>query len=222
MITTYSHKNGRLEVVANHLLLVEGRDEVNLFEGLIRHCFTDFDREVQVQIEEVGKESFKGRFGALTKAARKTAPIQAIGIVRDADEDASGAFASVCSAVSGFDYVPPCSHGNYSASRPSIGVFITPDGTKRGAIESICRQSLEGSPASQCAEDYLDCLKAHGALLSANHDKSFAHAYLASTRDPVARVGEGGLQGVWNFSSPAFAELYQFIVDLVSQGHPRS
>ncbi|MDE0391473.1 MAG: hypothetical protein OXI57_05315 [Rhodospirillales bacterium] len=107
MITTYSHKNGRLEVVENHLLLVEGRDETNLLTGLIRHCFADFEREVKVQIEEVGKESFRGRFGALTRAARKTAAIQAIGIVRDADEDASGAFASVCSAVSSFDYVPP-------------------------------------------------------------------------------------------------------------------
>lgn len=41
-----------------------------------------------------------------------------------------------------------------------------------------------------------------------------AHAYLASRRDPVARVGEAARQGVWNFDHPAFADLDKFLLRL--------
>ena len=67
----------------------------------------------------------------------------------------------------------------------------------------------------------MDCLEEHDALKSNNPDKTFTHAYLAATSDPVARVGEGALQGVWNFQSPAFANLRNFIQDLASRGHQR-
>ena len=221
MIRPYSHTKGRLEIVSNYLLLVEGKDEVNLFTSLIQSRFADIDCETKVQIEEVGKETFRKRFGAIVKAARKTASLKAIGIVRDADENAAGALASVCDSVSSFDCRPPDSHGTFSASSPAIGVFITPDGMDEGAIESICRRSVGGNTAGQCAEEYLECLRERNALLSTNHDKSFAHAYLAGMRDPVARVGEGALQGVWNFESPAFRELCQFVLDLVLQGDPQ-
>ena len=49
---------------------------------------------------------------------------------------------------------------------------------------------------------------------STNRDKSFAHAYLAAMRNPVARVGEGAHGGVWNFDSPAFREILCFIRNL--------
>ena len=47
-------------------------------------------------------------------------------------------------------------------------------------------------------------------------DKTFAHAYLAATDDPVARVGEGALQGAWDFDSDAFADLSAFLRELLS------
>ena len=49
-------------------------------------------------------------------------------------------------------------------------------------------------------------------------DETFAHAWLAATRNPVARAGEGALNGVWNFGSSAFAPLSRFLRDLASQG----
>ena len=101
---------------------------------------------------------------------------------------------------------------------PSIGVFIVPDGSEPGAIESLCRRSVEGTDAAQCVDEYMECLRHHGAMYSRNADKSFAHAYLAAMRDPLARVGKGAQSGVWNFESPAFAALTQFLRDLAAQG----
>ena len=216
MIRPYTHKEGRLRIVCEHLLLVEGKDELNLFGKLIEGCFTEGEEEIVVQIEEVGKEQFRQRFHAIIKAARVNVSLQAIGIVRDADDSAKGAFDSVCDSVHSFGFVPPTLHGNFSKVDPSIGVFIVPDGTRGGAIEAICREAVQGDAVGGCVEEYLRCLGERDALLSRNQDKSFTHAYLAAMRDPVARVGEGAIQGVWNFESPAFVNLRQFIKELVS------
>ena len=48
-------------------------------------------------------------------------------------------------------------------------------------------------------------------MRSPNEDKTFAHAWLAARKDPVARVGEGARQGVWDFGSVAFASLSSFL-----------
>lgn len=100
----------------------------------------------------------------------------------------------------------------------SIGVFIVPDGNEPGAIETLCRRSKEGDEVAICVEEYLSCLDEHEAMKSTNVDKSFAHAYLAAMEDPVVRVGEGAKQGAWNFGSPAFAELSEFLRELASRG----
>lgn len=77
-------------------------------------------------------------------------------------------------------------------------------------------QSIEDTEVSKCIEEYLKCMEMKGALLSKNRDKSFTHAYLASTEDPVARVGEGAKQKAWNLDAQAFTGISKFLRDLVS------
>ena len=101
---------------------------------------------------------------------------------------------------------------------PSIGVFIVPDGSGPGAMETLCRRSVEDTDAARCVDDYLGCLERHDAMRSRNVDKSFAHAYLAAMEDPVARVGEGAQQGAWSLESPAFTALARFLRDLSRRG----
>ena len=87
-----------------------------------------------------------------------------------------------------------------------------------GAVETLCRRSKEGDAAAACVDDFLNCLDEHAAMRSINVDKSFAHAYLTTTENPVARVGEGAMQGAWDFESPAFTELADFLRELASRG----
>ena len=113
---------------------------------------------------------------------------------------------------------PPARHGQFSDAKPSIGIFIVPDGASPGAIESLCRRSVERTRAARCAEEYLACLAEDGSRRSAAWTgKAFAHAYLASRPNPVARVGEGAQAGAWEFSHPAFAALRSFIAELANQ-----
>ena len=218
MIRPYTDSTGRKEIIASHLLLVEGKDEINLLTGLISACFVADDDAPLVQIEQVGKDNLRRNLSAIVMSARKRVTLQAIGIVRDAGEDAEHAFESVCDGIRYIGHEPPRSHGLFTDESPAVGIFISPDGVSPGAVEALCRSSAINNAAGQCVEAYLGCLREYDVLLSANEDKSFAHAYLSALRDPVARVGEGALQGAWDFSSEAFAELQQFVRDLVSKG----
>ena len=202
---------------SDRLLLVEGRDEVNLFDALMKHCL-GAGPTVQV-IDAGGKDRFPKNLRALSTAARARPSLRAIGVVRDADDDAAGAVGSVCDHVRNVGYEPPAVHGEFSDAVPSIGVFIVPDGTEPGAVETLCRRSREGDEVAKCVDEYLRCLDGNQAMRSTNEAKSFAHAYLAAMEDPVARVGEGAKQGVWDFESAAFAELSEFIRKLAANGH---
>ncbi|MCY4503942.1 MAG: hypothetical protein OXE57_20640 [Alphaproteobacteria bacterium] len=201
----------RLEIRSDRLLLVEGRDEENLFEALLRHCFGPAASEDIQIIPAGGKHRFRKNLTAIAAAARARPTLRAVGAIRDADDNALSAFQSVCDALRHAGYDPPSAHGQVSVGDPPVGVFILPDGTGAGAIETLCRRSVAGNEASRCVEAYIDCLKDRGALRSRNEDKTFAHAWLAGTNDPVARVGEGARQGVWDFDSDAFAEIASFI-----------
>ena len=205
-----------LEITSDCLLLVEGKDEVNLFDEFVKHCF-GAGPTVQV-IDAGGIRKFPKQLGAIQTAAQARLSLRAIGVVRDADDDAAGAFMSVYHHIHNVGYEPPAAHGEFSDATPSIGVFIVPNGKDPGAIETLCRRSKEGDEVAKCADEYLRCLEGNEAMRSTNEDKSFAHAYLAAMKDPVARVGEGARQGVWDFDSAAFAELSEFVRKLASRG----
>ena len=204
-----------IRILSDWLLLVEGRDEVNLFNALMKY---HLDAESKIQIIDVGgKDKFSRNLRTIQTAAQVRPTLRAIGVVRDADDDARGAFRSICDNLHNAGYTPPRIHGEFSEAVPSVGVFVVPDGSEPGAIETLCRRSREGDDVAKCAAAYMSCLTEHEAMRSTNVDKSFAHAYLAAMRDPLARVGEGALQGVWDFGSPAFSELVGFLRALASK-----
>ena len=207
----------RLEILSDRLLLVEGKDEVNLFSALMIKQRIGAEAGVQI-IDAGGVDKFPRNLSAIHTVAQARPPIRSIGVIRDADDDAAGAFGSVCTHLRNTGYAPPAAHGEFSGAVPSIGVFIVPDGAEPGAMETLCRRSVEGTDGAKCVDAYLECLERDGAMKSNHPDKSFAHAWLAAARNPVARVGEGALNGVWNFESLAFAPLSRFLRDLASPG----
>ncbi len=205
----------KIELTADRLLLVEGKDEVNLLGRLVKDCLKDDGQDIQI-LDVGSKNNFRPNLLGIKVAAQARPTLRSVGVIRDADDNAESSFVSVCNSVRSVGYEPPAAHATFSNDTPAIGVFIVPDGSQSGAIETLCRRSVEGEDAAQCADEYIECLKNRNALRSRNHDKTFAHAYLAAKRNPVARVGEGAQQGVWNFQSPAFAALSQFVRDLAS------
>ncbi len=211
----------RVRIKQPCLLLVEGKDEVSLLARLNRHCLGDSAAGLQV-VEAGGHTKFRARIDAILRSSEtNNVKLRALGIVRDADEDGEAAWASVRDAVSRAGLEPPDSHGEFSDGPPDVGILILPDIHRRGAIETLCVQSVEKTPAGRCAEQYLACLEESEVLESRNRDKSFVHAWLAGGRDPVVRVGEGARQGRWDFDHAAFAPLAQFVRHLAERAAAR-
>ena len=120
------------------------------------------------------------RLGYAQVAAEARPTLRSVGIIRDADDNPQGSFDSVCNSLRSVGYEPPAAHAEFSDATPSVGVFIVPDGSQPGAIETLCRRSVEGEDAAKCADEYMECLTTHDALQSRNADKTFTHAYLAA------------------------------------------
>ena len=215
MIATGQAGLPKIELTADRLLLVEGKDEVNLLGRLIKDCLKDDGQGIQI-LDVGSKDNFRPNLRGIKVAAQARPTLRSIGVIRDADDNPKGSFDSVYGSLRSAGYEPPAAHAEFSDATPSIGVFIVPDGSQPGAIETLCRRSVEGKAATECVDEYMECLKTRKGLRLKNEDKTFTHAYLAATKDPVARVGEGAQQGVWDFQSPAFDDLSQFVRDLAS------
>lgn len=146
-------RQSRSTLEADFLLLVEGKDEVNLFEELVKHCLDDGRQRVQV-LEVGGKYQFRKRFAAIMRSAQARPTLRSIGVVRDADDNARSSFESVHDSIRSVGCEPPARHGEFSSATPSIGVFVVPDGSGEGAIETICKQSVAGTDAAKCVDEY--------------------------------------------------------------------
>ena len=201
------------------LLLVEGKDEELFFKALMKHGFAGQSEKLQI-IALGGKSRFRGQLLGLASAIR-THPVESLGVVRDGDEDACSALQSVVDALAAAKFSRPDCHAAFVDGKPRVGVFVMPDGQNLGALEALCRQSVEGEAAA-CVADYLKCLQDRDgwgtttARNTAQRDKAFVHAYLASRKKPGARTGEAAQQGVWNFGHSAFEPVKDFLSRLLA------
>ena len=91
-------RQSRPRLEADVLLLVEGQDEVNLFQTLVKQCLEDETQAVQV-LEVGGKDQFKKRFALIMSDAQTRPTLRSIGVVRDADDNAQGSFQSVRDSI---------------------------------------------------------------------------------------------------------------------------
>jgi len=195
-------------VASSRLVLVEGKDEVNLFSTMIKRWSIG---GLQV-LDVVGKTNFRPRLDAtLANARAQNVRLSAIGIVRDADDNPTGAFESIANTLQTFELPVPQPSGLFATGFPSIGVFILPDGHSPGSVEEVCWEAVSNTAAGHCCMSFLDCLRVSMALLSPNVGKTLVHAYLAAQEDPSTTVGVGALKGYWGFDHSAFRGIREFL-----------
>ena len=144
-------------------------------------------------------------------------------VVRDADSpigvaatpggaisEADKAFRSACGSLRHVGLSCPPAHGQFSDGSPRVGVFIVPNGTDDGMLETLCLHSVSTLPEFPCVDAYFQCLQAHQIAPKSLH-KARAHAWLASRPEPDRRVGEAAQAGYWPWNSQAFDNLWAFL-----------
>lgn len=205
-----------LKFIQPFILAVEGRDEREFFAALLQYF-----RVGGVQIWEVGGKS---RFRAFLRSVPTTPGyddqanhVQAIGIIRDADQDPRAAFNSLCSDLQAARLPIPSTAFGWVGQDLRIGIAILPDANTAGMLEDLCLTSIQNDPALYCSDAYFECL---GALSSyeppKNPVKARLLAYLASKPETDPRLGLVAQKGYWSWEHPAFGEIKQFLLNLTS------
>ena len=196
------------EISASRQLLVEGRDAEVLFRALL-----SAQGLTGIQVQDFGSiTELRGFLKALVRAPG-FAEVVTLGVVRDAETDAAAAYQSVCGALAHAGLPTPGAPGP-SGAAPRVAVFILPDGTAPGMLETVCLESVTGDPATPCLEPFFECVRQQGGALPGNMVKARLHAFLATRPKPDLLLGQAAHAGYWPWASPAFERIKQFLASL--------
>ena len=86
-----------------------------------------------------------------------------------------------------------------------------PDNAEGGDLETLILRAIEGRPALECVENYIECLRAQGQTVQ-HERKAKLHAFLASDPgDPTLQPGQAIDVGLIPWDSPAFDNVHKFL-----------
>lgn len=201
------------------VLLVEGKDEINFFDALLKHCEVD-----NVDIREVGgKTKFPDELEAFLLSFDKQ--VQAYAIIRDADNGAASAFQSVAGLLHKQNEPVPTGPTQYAENdKRRVGVFIMPGNQSEGMLEDLCMQTVADHPAMNCVNGFIGCLEQSlpvkqpntpkdpdQSYFPKNLSKAKALAFLSSQHETVSSVGLAAQKGCWNLDHTVLDDLKAFI-----------
>jgi len=198
-----------IKIYQKKILAVEGKDEVNYFEALLK-CVGISD----VQIIDVAG---RGNYGKIIPALIRTkgfSEVIALAIVCDADKDANAAFESIRNILVKLSLEPPDRGNMFSSGNPKIGIFIMPGNSEAGMLEDLCLRTVGDHPAMGCVEAFMECILRFGDPPK-NPAKAKAQVFLAAMPDIANCVGIGAQKGCWNFDSLELNELKSFLANLI-------
>lgn len=193
-------------------LLVEGNDERNFFESLIKHLSLE-----NMEIRNFrGKDNLRDFLMALCDDDDFAGAVQSIGIVRDADGSAESTFESIRDSLLHVGLPVPDWPQSFvrTDSGPTVGVFVMPGGGRTGMLETILRDTFANSKIDRCIDVYLDCVGALPGVDLRRPDKARVHAWLATRPDPHVSVGVAAKKGYWDMNHPALKDIREFLLEL--------
>ena len=203
-------RNVPIKLQKKKLLLVEGRDEEEFFNGLLKLMEIN---EIQV-IPVGGKYKFSNNIKALINDADFYG-IVSLGIARDADDDPKSALQSIGDALKQVNLPAPqkvMSKVKRNGS-PDVIVMILPGANKRGALEDLCLASVNNHSASICVERYLTCLKEQNIAGPKQKwlNKARVRVFLSAQEEPTLSLGIAAQRGYWPLDHSVFDEVKMFL-----------
>ena len=202
------------QIKSDALLLVEGKDEYQTFQALLKEMNIN-----GVQIYDVeGNNNFANKIPRLFKSSGFQ-QIKKLGFVQDAEQnEAKSAFDSICHVLECsniLDHVPRNIGTVEKIGSFKVGIFIMPNNKDKGMLETLCLQSIKDMHCYKEMQAYIECLKKNYEDNSSfNPAKAETQVYLASKVPIRNSLGLGALTGHWNFCDSAFDEIKLFLRDL--------
>ena len=188
-------------------LLVEGNDQRNFFEAFTRHLSIS-----NVQIQNFGGvNELRDFLEGLVSATGFRETVQSIGIVRDAEMSARGAFQSVQSALSNAALPTPNRPAERTGTSPAITVLILPGDDRQGMLETLLCESFAATPVEDCIDDFFKCVESLPDMSIDRPDKARAHAYLTTKPNPHFSVGVAAKNDYWDLDHSVFSPVRDFL-----------
>lgn len=189
-----------------NLLVVEGRDDQEFFEALLKNVALS---EIQV-LPVGGKTKLRKNLKGLV-ATENFHAVTGLGIVRDADADPADAFEDVRTALRASGLSVPANPIEPSGNDPRVTVMILPGGGESGSLEDLCLRSVDGDPAILCTDRYFECLDAQQVDHPQHLSKARVQTFLASLPQTDLRLGVAAQRGYWPLGHDAFQEARDFL-----------
>ena len=198
-------------------LLVEGNDHRNFFRAFMSHLLLE-----DIQVRSFGGVNDLSRFlRAFVNDPGFRETVQRVGIVRDAEDSAVGAFQSVQSSLTGASLSLPERPESPSKGKPSVNVLILPGRGESGMLETLLCETFAGSPEGDCIGSFFDCLAENGVGDIRRPYKARAWAYLTTRPEPHHSVGYATTKGYWgDLDQPVFRIVRDFLTSLVQGAAP--
>ena len=191
-------------------LLVEGNDPRNFFEAFIRHLSLS-----NIEIQNFGGvNELRGFLRAFADSPRFYEVVESIGIVRDAETSAAGAFQSVQSSLENAALPVPNRPERRTDTSPAVTVLILPGNNQQGMLETLLCESFAATPENDCINAFFECVDALPNASIKRPEKARAHAYLTTKSDPHLSVGVAAKRNYWNLDHPIFDRVRDFLKTL--------
>ena len=187
-------------------LLVEGNDQRNFFEAFIEHLSL-----ANIQIQNFGGvNELRGFLRAFVNAPGFQ-DVQSLGIVRDAETSAGGAFQSVQSALRNAALPVPDNPAERTDTSPAVAVLILPGDNRQGMLETLLCESFAATPVEDCINDFFKCVESLPDMSMKNPDKARAHVYLTTKPNPHFSVGVAAKNDYWDLNHSVFSPVRDFL-----------
>ena len=187
-------------------LLVEGKDQLHFFEKYIEHLsLTD------VQIQNFGGVDELRDFLLGFANMPNFQNVQSVGIVRDAETSADGAFQSVRASLKNAGLSVPDSPEEPSGTSPMVTVLILPGENRPGMLETLLCESFANTSVNRCIDNFFTCVNDLRDVSITKEDKARARVYLTTKPQPHVSVGVAAQKGYWDFEHGVFAAVRNFL-----------
>ena len=196
------------EIAFAKQLLVEGKDEEVFFGALLAHL--GLGAVIQVQ-DYGGVNELPGFLRQFVVAPNFIQNVDAVGVIRDAETNADGAFQSVRDALGRAGLAVPNAPEVFADARPRVAVMVLPHAAAAGMLETVCLAAVGDDPVMPCVREYLACVARTTSETPSNTDKAMLHAFLSSRQKPDLLLGQAAHAGYFPWASPAFCAMKQFL-----------
>ena len=194
-------------------LLVEGKVPEGFFSAIAEHLGLK-----NLQIQNFGGvtqlKPFLKWFVRLPGFPRVTS----IGIVRDAEQSAEGAFASVKNALKEASLPIPSRVRQRCGRQPAVSVMILPGNADAGMLETLLWETIQSDDTHTCINSFFECVEDVLGEPVRSPDKARVTAFLATRPNPHLSIGSAANRGYLDFDHAALEPVRSFLQD-VTESH---